>query len=263
MGLATTLVAVALFPSRAAAGCPQPVRDRYEPGEVVTIVGYARGCVAIAAESSVRENRPVYGFLQPDPCGHVEASRCRAVRSGYGPRVDLAGDVPLGRFVIDDSTHDWRGLRMSLTFTLPADLPRGAYVVAVCQDPCSDGLGEVGRWPIYVGVDLPPYWRPVRHWPLDDPAVQQLSDDALLLGHDGQAITAGEVRAGITMGNPAAARPDRHARAAPSVRTDDAPHHANGRSIWWIAVVALALLLVWAMSRVGSSRKQVHHRPDP
>ena len=39
LGAATTLAAVCMYSPEAGASCPQPLEDRYDPGEVVTIVG--------------------------------------------------------------------------------------------------------------------------------------------------------------------------------------------------------------------------------
>ena len=258
LGAATTLAPVCMYAPAAGASCPQPLEDRYDPGEVVTIVGYSTGCLAVATRATARDERPLYGYLHPDPCTEVSGTRCRAIRSGYGSLDDPTSGLPLGRFAIDETTQEWRGLRMSLTFRLPTDLPRGAYVVAICRDPCSQRPGKVGQWLIHVGVDPSPDRRPVRHWPLDDPSVQDLPDKARLVGYDGQEITAAEVRAGITIRNPA--RPQNRAPADPSVRTD-APTQPdnNGQVVLWLAGMVLLILLLGALSRLGPTRKHIHH----
>lgn len=264
LGLATASLVVCLplllaTPVRAApAQCPQPVRDRYEPGETVTILGY--GCLGGFGWDEVdpSEVPALYGYLEPDPCAARTDHGCRAILYGPDQSIDLSDGIPLGRFTLEETQHELRGLRMSLTFAVPTDLPAGIYYVTICQDPCMGDFTRSSQ--IYVGLDRPADWPEVRHWPLDDPAIQDLPADALLLGHDGEPVTAAEVRAGITRGNPA--RPSSAGADRASVRTDaveaETGHQDEGRwSLWWLGAIAVLVAAAWMVTRVGPALKQV------
>ena len=112
------------------------------------------------------------------------------------------------------------------TFDLPADLPDGPYEVLFCNDPCTPRLGNfMSSW-IHVGVD-PPCSPVVRDWPLDDPAIRWLEDDALLQLPSGGSITAAEVRAGeIPLVTDASAARGAVAGRAPPASSAPAPARA-------------------------------------
>lgn len=173
--------------------------------------------------------------------------------------------VPVGRFDLEETSHASLGRRLSLTFTLPADLPAGAYYVEMCRDPCTSRLTEeapahvssIGwpSWPIYVGVD-PPENRPiVRMWPLDDPAIGDLPDDARLMDTAGNETTVAAIRTG----RPREVGPaERTETAAPTPADDDtAPSSGSPRAILWIVTAAALLVGDRTVSRLGPSRKKV------
>jgi hypothetical protein len=245
-GLAFVAGAVGLTAAvTAAAGAapaePQPLRERYEPGETATVVGYTpwRG--------------PLDGYLVVSSCRGATVP-CIPVSEVESSAL-LAEPVPVGSFALEATAHEPRGLRMSLTFTVPADLAPGTYYLATCRRGGACRLGDR----LHVGVDPPAGDRTVYHWPLDDPAIAQLPDDALLLGHDGEEVTAADVRAGITVGDPTrAAGP---ATEQGSVRTEDAPSSHDDHSrppLLWLLAGAAAIAGGWALTRLGPARKQVH-----
>lgn len=226
----------------AAPACLQSVRDRYEPGNEVTVVGY--GCVREPSVRGARDLPVAFGYLHvmpPDPCADVDPTvYCNP--EGYfrqAPPVDPASGIPLGQMVVEESPHPLRGLRVSLTFRLPRDLAPGTYYILICGQPCAaDERAYLPfPWPLYVGVDPPAGERPVHAWPLDDPAVDLLPDDARLLGPDGDEVTVAELRTQST------------------VATE--PGDDPTRLILWIAATALVLPAGWAVSRVGPPRKRI------
>jgi hypothetical protein len=246
---------VCLLPSGAAAACPQPVRDRYQAGETVTIVGYTEDCLANHARPPTTQDRPLYGYLHPD---------------GNRPAVEPATGLPLGRFVVEETGHASRGRRMSLTFTLPAGLAAGVYYVEICRDPCTSRLtteapahvSSLGwpSWPIYVGIDRPAKRRAVRMWPLDDPAVGDLPDDAHLLDDEGNETTAAAMRA-ERAGEVGPAR--RTETATPAPPEDAAPNDGSPRAILWSVTAAVLLVGYCTASRPGPSRKKVRPPRPP
>ena len=94
-------------------------------------------------------------------------------------------------------------LRVSVAFRLPSGLTPGTYEVIVCNDPCTTTLGWLLGSFLYIGID--PVEPIIRAWPLDDPAIRFLGDDALVAapvceadcnGIDDWSVTAAEIRAG-------------------------------------------------------------------
>jgi hypothetical protein len=252
----TTLGLVWLLPNGAAAACPQPVSDRYDAGERVTIVGYTQDCLANHARSSTTQDQPLYGYLHPD---------------GNRLTVEPATGVPLGRFDLEETSHASLGRRLSLTFTLPSDLAAGAYYVEICRDPCARRLTDeapvhvssIGwpSWPIYVGVDPPENRRIVRMWPLDDPAIAELADDARLIDTEGNETTVAAIRAGRRAGGVAPA--ERAETAAPAPAADAAPSNGIARAIFWFVTLAVLLVGARALMRPGPPRKKVRPSRPP
>ena len=255
---------------RAAATCPESVLDSYQPGDEVTVVGYASGCVRDVSEPLV-----VSAYLHADPCAHVELPYC----FGPGGLTDPTTGTPLGTFTLAATPEQTLGLRMELTFTLPVGMASGLYYLAVCRDPCDHGVFGGDATPLYVGVDPPPDGRPVRHWPLDDPAIGDLPDDALLVGGDGQTIiTAADARgtagAATTSGEdqaqeyqaaaPAEDQVDPTDLIAVEPRTTGQPSDGTDPwrpPAWSLAAAGLVMLSLAAATRRATGRKQVR-QPD-
>jgi hypothetical protein len=160
-----------------------PARDRYEPGQTVTMIGYG---VAYADPEATWRHEPFYGYLRagdPDPAAPFPG------RAGAFPGLRV-GTVTVQEVPPEGD----RDLRVSIEFPLPDDLPPGMYLVGVCTDGCARDLGWFRPSELWVGIDPP--GAVVRDWPLTDPAIRWLEPDALLFGPGGRPVTAADVRAG-------------------------------------------------------------------
>ncbi|MGH9224971.1 MAG: hypothetical protein ACRD2W_14620, partial [Acidimicrobiales bacterium] len=164
------LVLVMVAPAEARGGTwLQPVRDRYEPGDVATLVAYDGVRLPTTLTSAA-----IRTFL-------------------------VVGDerVPTGDLVVAGTGlgSGWQSLRFSLTFTIPADLAPGRYEITYCVDPCGGQVqvaGIVGGY-LFVGTD--PDHAIARSWPIGEPEIGNLPDDAAITG-PGYEITARDLRAG-------------------------------------------------------------------
>jgi hypothetical protein len=216
-GIGAALITAALSAPTLAAPTPAgagggdrlyPDRDRYEAGEQVRLVGYT-GAVTrsasddgIVATADMQGSGPYYAYLRVDPAAvardapqdgspwpYVHPSDQRVAE------VSAAGVTPVA--------SRYYSLRVSATFRLPPGLAPGRYDVVVCNDPCTATLGLLVGSILYLGID--PVEPIVRRWPLDDPAIHHLDDDALVAAPvcegdcddiDDSSVTAAEIRAG-------------------------------------------------------------------
>ncbi|HEX6421532.1 MAG TPA: hypothetical protein VFZ77_23715 [Acidimicrobiales bacterium] len=198
----------------------EPARDRYEPGQQVTMIGYGYGVVAGYREAVQREG-PFHAYLH-GPVDDVDEYVGPAPAQGGGLTVPgLRPGVRIGPVTVEEgvSGQMWQGLRVSITFRLPDDLAPGTYWVAMCSKGCRANLGEFADSPVHVGVDPP---QPVvRHWPLTDPAIRWLEDGALLMDEHGRVLTAEDVRAGRVPPPPA---------IVPAPAAEDPPAPEAGRA---------------------------------
>jgi hypothetical protein len=234
--------------------CPETFLDRYDPGDEVTMLGYTEGCIPDIAEPSPEGQPAIRAYLHPDPCAASTAPYCNP--NGFLPD-DAASGTPLGQVAVDPTDLGPRGQRMRLSFRLPADLAPGQYVVMFCQDPCDPLLEPDPYTFIYVGLAaVNPI---VHHWPLDEPAIADLPDDALLLGPDGEEITAAEARAIATTTTTAADDDADRVELAPEA--PDAGGDGGLGPALWIPVVALLGAGGWLLLRRGSGRKRIRGRP--
>ena len=265
-------------PARAGGTWLSPVRDSYTSGEDVTIVGYSSG----TGSGGPVEQGPFYGWLRVVP-----SEAYRDPPDGVWPFVHPS-DLRVGEVAIDRTRRlDWATYRLELSFHLPSTLADGSYEIVVCNDPCRTSFGDVIGATVYVGVDPP---EPLtREWPLDDPAIAQLDDDALVYapGWPGYTLTAAQIRRGETAPGPApvdqqaaqetaearldagAAQPDRDPAAAPEpaarpdvelAAQDDGGGSAARPLLYAAGAVALAAGYV-GLRRAGPRRKQVHVGP--
>ena len=164
LALAIGLLGHSTGGAQAGGGRLAPVRDRYDPGEVATLVGYTSGPAP---------EQPFYAYL----------------RAAGGP----AGGWYVGELAVQETGRGgWLGLRVTVRFEVPAEAEPGLYEVSYCDDPCTGALlGDVVDSPVSVGVG--PVRPVIREWPLDEPEIANLAGDALLVG-PGYARTAADVR---------------------------------------------------------------------
>src|SRR5207302_7957593 len=134
-------------PNAVATSALYPVADRYEPGDMATLVGYAgRG------GQGWLEDGPFYAYLAPSVGGLGPTG---PKYSGLGGPNAVDG-LALGPLSVDLTGHEgWRALRVSISFPVPDDLEPGVYDVGYCNDPCSTGLGDLPGGVVGVGVDPP------------------------------------------------------------------------------------------------------------
>jgi hypothetical protein len=191
----------------------EPARDRYEPGQQVTMIGYGYGLIAGYREVAQRDG-PYHGYLYGPVDDSGEYVGPAPAPGDGGTEIGPRPGIRVGQVTVEEGVPDqpWQGLRVSISFRLPDDLAPGTYWVAVCNDGCRAGLGEFADSTVQVGVDPP---QPVvRHWPLTDPAIRWLDDGALLMDEHGRVLTAADVRAGRVPPPPA---------VVPAPAADDPP----------------------------------------
>ncbi len=281
IAVASGLVAASLLtPTSAGAGGGDwlfPLRDRYEPADVVTLVGYTvpyayRWGADQETDRDWRSRGPFYAYLR-NPADVTEQVVTQERTHPFVSPTDLR----MGELTVEDRPGPYPGgsVRAEVRFTLPDGLAAGRYEIVVCDDPCTIGLGELVESSVYVGVDPP---QPiVRNWPLDDPAIDELADGALLRDlysdADGDTIddwtvTAAEVRAGYQPTRPPVVAVESPAPGDPSppVRTVvDTDRGLSGEVIAWLAGLGMLLVLWCAAWRLRPGGGRIVGRPtdDP
>ena len=162
-------IVVAATPIASAGGSSMRTSDEFvEPGEIVEFVAY------VGAENA--DDGPWNAFMET---GEAMVA--------LGPvTIEATG---LGGYL---------SYRVYLKFTVPATLEPGSYWVSVQNeseftDQQRVFLGDLTGAVVEVGsIGTPQFFG----WPLDEPLVESLPSDAVLIGPDWE-ITAGEVRSGI------------------------------------------------------------------
>jgi hypothetical protein len=149
------------------------------------MVGYESGIGSLGS----LEDGPFFAYLR-----RVDAPVQAPNDLQMAPFAPLPSDLPLGQLAVTD--HDPAGYtryRVSIAFRLPSDLAAGRYGLVYCNATCTRGFGDLIGAVIFVGAvpDAPIR----REWPLDEPEVANLTDEAILVG-PGWETTAGAVRAG-------------------------------------------------------------------
>jgi hypothetical protein len=180
------LVAVLVAAEAAAAGGSwlSPVRDRYEPGDTVTLVGYGSGFGSLGSVA----DGPFFAYLRRLEDPHLVPNQFQ-----MAPFTPQATDLPLGQLLLEDTRRtDYAAYRVSLRFRLPSNLPAGRYGVIYCDATCTKGLGDLVGGVFFVGID--PAAPISRTWPMDEPEIANLPGDAVLDG-PGMQVTAADVRA--------------------------------------------------------------------
>lgn len=106
-------------------------RESHQPGDTVVMWGN----IGPGSLGDI-DDGPFYAYLRVDP----EA----ATNRHQFPNVHET-DLYLGELEVKGRSG-WT-MRVSLTFTLPNDIPDGGYEVVYCNDPCTAGLGDfLGGW---------------------------------------------------------------------------------------------------------------------
>ncbi|MEM9464613.1 MAG: hypothetical protein AAGA90_04540 [Actinomycetota bacterium] len=147
-------------------------RDSYEPGDDVTVLAHVGGPGPTLA---------VHGWLTGlNPWGDND------------PSIDPTFEWYLGVMDVHrvDHANGTTTARLSLTFTLPDDLPPGVYGFNHCFDGCDRGFGDLIGAPVAVGV--PGFGREL-WWPDWEPEIADLPDDVVMRTASGR--TAAELRA--------------------------------------------------------------------
>lgn len=113
-------------------------RDNLEPGESVTFTGDVS-----PGQLGWVEDGPFFAYLRvdTDPTG--------SYATGW-PFI-LETDLLLGRLeIVDRGPNQFAAV--SVTFDVPDGLERGAYDLVYCNDPCTEGFGDLIGGVVYVGV---------------------------------------------------------------------------------------------------------------
>jgi hypothetical protein len=225
---------VASGPAGAGGGTLAPVRERYEPGQEATLVGYTNGPV---------RDEPSYAYLRPAGDGTV-------------PALDDSGRY-VGELVVRETSHrDYLRYRVSVTFTVPASLAAGDYEITYCDDPCTGRfLGDLVPSPVSIGV--PPARPVVRMWAPEEPEIANLAPEAVLMGPGYQA-TAAALRAPpeTAAAPPTTAAPvPTVAPPAPAADGDGGENMALGLPIALVLASAGATALV--LSRLQRAHRQI------
>lgn len=151
--MAAVLVVAGSSPAGAAPSTLAAVHDRYEPGEVATLVGY----VVPANQSGGLEDAPFFAFLRA------------------GETV-----LPLGQLALRPApTLGPQAIRAQATFPVPEQLEPGRYELFFCNEPCVKSLGDLVGATMNVGVD--PLEPITREWPADEPELANVSPGARIV----------------------------------------------------------------------------------
>ncbi|MDH3539662.1 MAG: hypothetical protein OEP52_06690 [Acidimicrobiia bacterium] len=269
--LLSSLVALLVAPLWAtAAGAGgswlSPVQDDIKPGDLVTFVGYVG-----PGELGWVEDGPFYAYLRVEPITESEL-----MAAGY-PYIH-ENDVRLGQLdVVERGELGYLSLRISITFEIPADLAPNEYQLVYCNDPCTEGIGDLIGAVVFVGVDGA--FPGCREWAFDEPEIANLSPDAEVCGVNvsvsaaailsGEAtmdpsgvvsVSSGPTSAATTPATPSPAGPgtsdqDRDARPGEEIVADLRNEELQQRSLDNFAAVTIDSpddpIPVWALAGVA------------
>lgn len=169
---------VVVSPASAGGSWLYPVQDRLESGDTATFVGYVD-----PGQLGWVDDGPFFAYLRVEP---------RPVDYAEGFPVIAESDVPLGRLEITEQGD--LSLRVAITFTVPDELPPDEYALVYCNEPCTQGLGDLIGATVYVGFDNQ-FGAECRPWAFDEPEIVNLAPDTVVCGVDGDA-TAAQILAG-------------------------------------------------------------------
>jgi hypothetical protein len=235
--MALAVVAVTAGPAVAGGSWLSPVRDRYEPGDSVTLVGY----VGAAGSLGSIDDGPFLAYLRrPEAANDLPVA----------PFTPLPTDLRLGHLTVEPTGRaDYTAYRVSIQFRLPSDLPPGRYSVSYCNATCTKGLTDLIGGVIFVGIDPD---HPIgRTWPLDEPEIANLLDSAVLYG-PGWQMTAREARARPPEPPPAPTT-TRPPSSATAIETERAAQRVQDSDAGELGAWGWALLAISATALAGST----------
>jgi hypothetical protein len=173
-------------PASAGGSWLNPVQDRYEPGDTASFVGY----VSTIGSLGTVDDGPFFGYLRR----FAERPSAPGAWS-MAPFTPAATDLPIGELLVVPAGGGGLGMyRVSVEFEIPNDLPAGHYGLNYCNASCTKGLTDLVGGQVFIGIE--PRYPLSRSWPLDELAIADAPDNALLTGPYGWT-TAGDVRAGV------------------------------------------------------------------
>jgi hypothetical protein len=156
--LALATIAVAADPAAAGGSWLSPVRDRYEPGESVTLVGY----VGPGGTLGSVEDGPFFAYLR-----RLDVPLSAPTGLGTAPFIPQSSDVPIGQLLVQDTGRPGHlAYRVSIQFRLPHGLPVGRYGAIYCNSTCTKGLSDLVGGVVFVGRE--PDGPISRSWPPDE-----------------------------------------------------------------------------------------------
>lgn len=113
----------------------EPSAVRVEPGETLTLSG--------------RVSRGQLGWVDDGPYfAYLSGESTVVVTSGLGGGKT---DIPLGELLME--RIDSNNMHVSVEVTVPADIAPGEYWVTHCNDPCTEGFGDLVGALLFVGMD--------------------------------------------------------------------------------------------------------------
>jgi hypothetical protein len=125
-------------PAAAGGSWLSPVRDRYEPGETVTLIGY----VGPGGTLGAVEEGPFFAYLR-----RLDAPLRVPNELQMAPFVAQAGDLPIGQLLVQSTGRGgYLALRVTVEFRLPSSLPAGRYAVVYCTEPSGGGDRLLAGW---------------------------------------------------------------------------------------------------------------------
>jgi hypothetical protein len=163
------LVAVVVAAESAAAGGSwlSPVRDRYEPGDTVTLVGY----VGPSGTLGRVEDGPFFAYLRG-----LDVPLTAPNQLAMAPFTPQASDLRLGELAVQNTGRPgYLAYRVSIQFPLPRGMPAGRYGVIYCNATCTKGLSDLIGGVIFVGRD--PDGPLQRTWPPEEPEIANAASE--------------------------------------------------------------------------------------
>jgi hypothetical protein len=143
--LSLVAVVVAAEPAAAGGSWLSPIRDRYEPGETATLIGY----VGPGGTLGGVEDGPFFAYLR-----RLDVPLTVPNQLAMAPFAPQASDLRLGEFAVQKTGRPgYLAYRVSIQFLLPRGLPAGRYGVIYCNATCTKGLSDLIGGVIFVGRD--------------------------------------------------------------------------------------------------------------